>query len=141
MANEVEILEEYAKQIEEEAAAATKAEEAKVAYKDIDLQYIINWCQTHGEIDWLKAAAQEKVKVEVYPRKKVPAVDEVTGEQKFTKKGKVKYTSVADESKEPKVEERKITFIQLKEKFAKEFMPDILPKPKKKSMYDIIAEL
>lgn len=39
--------------------------------------------------------------------------------------------------------ERKITFIELKLAFVKEFMPEIAPKaqPKKPSMYELIAKL
>ena len=39
--------------------------------------------------------------------------------------------------------ERRITFIELKLAFVKEFMPEIAPKsqPKKPSMFDIIAKL
>lgn len=39
--------------------------------------------------------------------------------------------------------ERRISFIELKLEFVKKFMPDIAPqsKPKKPSMYDLIAKL
>ena len=142
MANEVEILEEYAKQIEEEAAA-TKAEEAKeVAYKDIDLQYIIDWCKANNQVAWLKKTAEEKVETKVYPRKKVAKLDN-NGQPVLNAKGKVVHVSIADKSKEPKIEEKDITFLKLKEKFAAEFMPELLPqaKPKKQTMLDIIAAL
>jgi hypothetical protein len=127
--NEVEIIEAYAAQIKE-AAAAKAEEEAKVKYKDIDLDYIIKYCQEQGSeaVAWLKETAQKKVNVKVYPR------------VQQEKDGKT--ISVADTTKEPKVEERKITFIQLKKAFVEKFMPDIMPKSKKKeSMYDIIAAL
>lgn len=124
MANEVEILEAYVAQLEEEEAT----EEAKVNYKDIDLNYIVEWCKANGQVAWLKEAAQQKVNVKVYPR------------VQQQKNGKT--ISVADTTQEPKVEERNITFIQLKKAFAEKFMPDIMPKSKKKeSMYDIIAAL
>lgn len=114
---------------------------AQYVYKDLELTDIINWCQAHGEVAWLKAAAQEKVQVKVYPRIKVAQKDE-NGQVILNKDGKPKYTSIADKSQEPTVEEKSITFIQLKKKFAEKFMPEILPKAEKKeTMYDIIAAL
>lgn len=114
----------------------------KVQYKEIDLPFIIGWCQAHNQIAWLKEAAQQEVEYKVYPRKKVPAVDEITGEPKLTAKGKVKYVSKADKTQEPKVEKKLITFVQLKMQFVERFMPDIMPKAEKKeTMYDIIAAL
>lgn len=75
-------------------------------YKDMKIEDIINWCQKHNEIEWLKAEANKTF---------------------ITKAGK----------------QRNITFIELKLAFVNKFMPDIAPKakPKKPTMYELIAKL
>lgn len=83
-------------------------------YKDMTIDDIIGWCQEHGEVDWLKRKANEKKACKVYPRKKVD--------------GK----SVADKTAEPKIENRPISFIQLKIDFVDKFMPEIAPEKKSK---------
>ena len=74
-------------------------------YKDMKIEDIIDYCQKHDAVDWLKEAASKT----------------------YTKNGK----------------ERRISFIELKLAFVKEFMPEIAPKAqaKKPSMYDLIANL
>lgn len=98
-------------------------------YKDMKIEDIIAWCQENGEdkVKWLKEAAQQQVEYKIYPR--------VKGED-----GKFH----VDKTATPKIEMRNISFIQLKLEFAREFMPEIAPpkdKPKKESMYDLIAKL
>ena len=75
-------------------------------YKDMKIEDIIEYCQKHNKVDWLKTAAAKTFK---------------------TEDGK----------------ERRISFIELKLAFVKEFMPEIAPKAqaKKPSMYDLIANL
>jgi hypothetical protein len=49
---------------------------------------------------------------------------------------------VADKTQQPTIEERPISFVQLKKDFAEKFMPEIAPKKnKKKTMFELIAEL
>lgn len=99
-------------------------------YKTMKIDDIINWCKENNQVDWLKKTASQKTKCEVYPRMKV--VNE-----------KDKTVSVADKSKEPKIEERPISFIEIKNAFCAEFMPELLPKKKnnKPTMYELIASL
>ena len=93
-------------------------------YRDLKIEDIIEWCVEHREVKWLKEKAKEKQKFEVYP--------------KVEKDGKM----VADKTQKPTIEERPISFIQLKKDFAETFMPEIAPsKKKKKTMFDLIAEL
>lgn len=94
-------------------------------YKDLTIEDIIKWCQENNQVAWLKAKAAEKRPFKKYPRVKVDGV----------------WTT--DKTQEPKVEQRPISFIQLKIDFVEEFMPEIAPKkkPKQKTMYELIAEL
>lgn len=95
--------------------------------KKMTLEDIIEWCQDNNQVEWLKKTANEKVKKEVYPT--------------ITVNGKKK----EDKSQEPTIEEKPITFIQLKAKFIDKFMPEIKPPkqpPKKKpTMWDKINAL
>lgn len=111
-------------------------------YEDIKIEDIINWCVANGETEWLKETAQKMTTVKVYPRKKEVALDK-DGNPIVNKKGKIKHVSVADKTKEPKIEERPISFIQLKVEFVEKFMPELAPKAKEKkpTMYDLIAAL
>lgn len=94
-------------------------------YKTMDINDIISWCKANNEVAWLKAEAAKKVDVKVYPK--------VKGED-----GKLR----ADKSQPYTIEQQPISFMQLKLNFVKKFMPEIAPKgTKKKSMYDLIAEL
>lgn len=70
-------------------------------FRTINLDDIINYCQEHKEVAWLK------------------------------------------ETVATPIDDRKISFIELKLQFCKKFMPEILPagKPKKPSMYERIANL
>jgi hypothetical protein len=99
-------------------------------YKTMNIQDIIAWCKANNQTEWLKAKANSTTKCKVYPRKSVTRED-----------GKV--VAVADKSQKPVIEERPITFIQIKKAFAETFMPEILPKKKeaKATMYDLIAGL
>lgn len=94
-------------------------------FKTMKIEDIIKWCQDNNQVAWLKEIAAKKVPCEVYPRIK--------------KDGK----SIADKSQEPTIEMRPITFVQIKSEFATKFMPEIAPKAKgkKKTMYELIAEL
>ena len=82
-------------------------------YKTMNIDDIIEWCKEHGEVAWLKETAAKKVEYKVYPK--------VKGED-----GKMH----ADRTAEPKVEEKPISFIQIKIAFCEKFMPDIMPKKK-----------
>lgn len=94
-------------------------------FKTMTIEDIMAWCQANNQVAWLKEIANKQVPCKVYPRIK--------------KDGK----SVVDKSQEPTIQMRKITFIQIKTEFVNKFMPDLAPKAKakKKSMYDLIAEL
>jgi hypothetical protein len=122
-------------------AIIKNSKEEPLTYKDMTIEDIISWCKKHGEIEWLKAKAAEKVEYKVYPKVREPHLDEM-GNLQYTKKGKVKMHYVADKTKEPVIEMRPISFVQIKEAFIEKFMPEIKPKAKEKAtMYDIIAAL
>ena len=95
--------------------------------KKMTLEDIIEWCQDNNQVEWLKKTAEEKIKKEIYPTISV--------------NGK----NVVDKTQEPTIEEKPITFIQLKAKFIDTFMPEIKPPkqpPKKKpNMWDKIKAL
>ena len=76
---------------------------------DIKLDFIIDYCKEHGEVDWLKNTSHKV------------------------------FVLTTDDGEE---EERKISFIELRNEFVRKFFPDLLPKKeKKKSMYELIDEL
>ena len=88
-------------------------------YKDINIEYIINYCKEHNEVAWLKAKASEK-----------------TIQKRHT--GKIKGLNKAGkevwlvDKNSPKEEiKTNITFIEIKRAFAEKFMPEILPKAEK----------
>lgn len=108
--------------------------------KNLTLEQIIEFCKEHNDIAWLKETAAKKVPVEVYPKTKAPKIDPETGEQLKSAKGKPLFVSVPDTTKEPTVEMRPISFIQLKSEFMAHFALGE-PKNKKPTMYDIIAAL
>lgn len=94
-------------------------------YKKMNLEDIIEWCKKNNQVDWLKKKSSKYVEVLVYPRVK-------NEEGKF----------VVDKTQKPKAKKRRISFIQLKNEFVNEFMPEIRPaKLEKKTMYDLISEL
>ena len=90
-------------------------------YKTMSIDDIIIWCQENNQIAWLKEEGARKVACKVYPK--------VNGK--------------ADKTQAPKIETRKITFIQIKKDFVEKFMPEIAPKAKAKepTMYEKIAAL
>lgn len=98
----------------------------KLEYKTLTIEEIIDWCKEHGEVAWLKETAAKKTMQKKYPK--------VKGED-----GKYH----ADKKATPVIEEKPITFIQIKIAFCEKFMPEIMPekKEKKVSMYDLIASL
>lgn len=99
-------------------------------FQTMSIEDIISWCKANNEVAWLKEIASKQTECKVYPRKKI------TNEE-----GKV--VSVADKSKEPTIEKRPISFIEIKTAFVEKFMPEIAPKKKEKkpSMYDLIKAL
>ena len=94
-------------------------------YKKMNIGDIIVWCQANKQTEWLKATAAKQVPCKIYP--------------KVEKDGK----KVIDKTATPTIEMRPITFIQLKNEFVKEFMPELMPKKKetKPTMYELIAAL
>lgn len=92
-------------------------------YKNIDIHFIIKYCQEHNEVAWLKETAAKQVPYKVYPRIKVD--------------GK----TVADKSQEPKIEMRPISFVQIKTAFLEKFNLAPAKKEKAPTMYDVIASL
>ena len=105
---------------------------ANKGFLEWELADIIEYCKKHKETEWLKETAKKEVPTKVYPRKKVAKVDE---------EGNTYYTSVADKSQKPKIEMRRISFVQLKTEFLEHFnlMPE--KKAKQPNMYDIIDAL
>lgn len=101
-----------------------------MTYQDMKIEDIIAWCKANNQVDWLKAEAAKTVPCKVYPRKKI-----------ITPEGKK--ISVADKDQAPKIENRPITFIQIKMDFVEKFMPELAPKKKeaKLTMYDLIKAL
>lgn len=83
-------------------------------YKKLDFEAIIDWCEQNGQMEWLQAKTAENVVVEVYPY------------IEYTKKnGKVgrKY----DKTQKPTKVSRPISFLQVKDDFVSQFMPEIKP--------------
>ena len=111
-------------------------------FRHITIEEIIAWCKENNQVEWLKAAAAEKVEVSIYPRNKVAKVDEA-GNPVLNSKGKPTYTYVTDKTATPTVELRPISFIQLKQAFCEKFMPELLPNggKKKPTMFDLINAL
>ena len=107
--------------------ANSTAEQKKEFYKYIKIDDIIEYCQETNNVEWLKEIIKIKVPYKVHPRVKGPD-------------GK-KYV---DKKAEPTIEEREISFVQLKAAFARKFIPEIAPnetKPQKISMYERIKNL
>ena len=112
-------------------------------FRKMKIEDIINWCQANGQVEWLKAKAEEQVPTKIYPRVKVVKTDS-EGNPVLNAKGKVTYTYRIDKSQEAKVEMRPITFIQIKQAFCAKFMPELLPnggENKKLTMFDKIRVL
>ena len=111
-------------------------------YKDMKIDDIIKWCQDNNQVEWLKAKSAELVPCKVFPTVKVAKLN-ADGTPVLTKKGKQVFANVADKSKEPTVEMRPITYVQIKIAFVEKFMPELAPKKKTKepSMYDRIKAL
>jgi hypothetical protein len=110
-------------------------------FKKAKIEDIIEWCIANKQTEWLKATAAKQVEYKVYPRMKVPKIDEATNEQARDEEGKLLWTTAADKSKEPKIEMRPISFVQIKTAWMNDFGLGEPKKPKKKSMYELIAEL
>jgi hypothetical protein len=102
-----------------------------ISYKDITIDYIINYCKENNQVEWLKAKAKETTIQERYTGK-------VRGKNKAGKEcWLVDKNSPKEKVKAP------ITFIEIKKAFCEKFMPEIIPQAKDKapSMYDRIAAL
>lgn len=97
---------------------------------ELTLEDIISYCKLNNKVEWLKATAKKKVTIKVYPR--TTYTDE-----------NGKNRTKADKSQEPTEKEVPIPFTMLREEFITECMPEVKKpkKPKKLSMYDIIAAL
>lgn len=111
------------------AKVKKEKKEINPIFKNMDIDFIIKWCQEHNEMAWLEAEVNRKVEVKRYPRKKVQAFDKKTGEPLYTEKGNIKYVSVADKTQPPVTVEEDIGFIQIKMDFCEKFMKDIMPVP------------
>lgn len=99
-------------------------------YQSMKIEDIIQWCKDHGEVAWLKEELAKTTECKVYPRVKIVTEDG-------------KKISKADKTKEPTIEMRPISFIQVKLDFVNKFMPEIAPKAKEKkpSMYELVKNL
>lgn len=92
------------------------------------LEDIIAWCQANNQVDWLKTTAKKTVKRAIYPK-----IENTSATGKKTKK--------SDKTQEPiGYETTPITFVELKSEFLATFF-EKEAKPKKPSMYDVIANL
>lgn len=105
-------------------------------FMDWEFEEIYNYCKEHNELAWLKATGSKMVEVKVYPRIKTPKLDQEG--YPVIKNGKPVYASVADKSQEPKIELRRITFVQIKTEFLEKFGLAPKKKDKKPTMYDIL---
>ena len=107
-------------------------------FMDWEFTDIYNYCKEHNELAWLKQAGSKMVNVEVYPRYKAPKLDKKTGEPIRNDKGEIVYVSKADKSKAPKIEQRRISFVQIKTEFLEKFGLTPAKKEKAPTMYDIL---
>lgn len=110
------------------------------AFKDWDINDIIDYCKANKQIDWLKETAAKQVPTKVYPRKRVVKLN-ADGTPVVNKKGKPVMVSVADKDAKPAIEVRPITFVQIKSEFAEKFGFKAAKKETAPTMYDIIAAL
>lgn len=115
---------------------------ATMDFKTMDIKDIAEWCKEHNELEWLKQVAACEVNYEVYPRKRVPMVDS-EGKPVLNKKGKQKFTWVADKDAKPTIEKRPISFVQIKKAFCKKFEAELnlQKKAKEPNMFDYINSL
>ena len=95
---------------------------------------IYAWCEEHNELAWLKQIGETMVDVKIYPRVKVPKVN-ADGVPERNKKGKIRYTTIADKTQQPTIKKRRITFVQIKTEFLKKFNLAPEKKEKKPTMY------
>lgn len=109
------------------------------AFKNWDINDIIDYCKANKQTEWLKATASKKVACKSYPRKKIQKVE--NGVPVFNEKGKPVMVSVADKSAKPTMVMRPITFVQIKSEFAEKFGFKAEKKEKPATMYDIIDAL
>ena len=112
----------------------------KKGIMDWEFDEIYKWCEEHNELAWLKQVGETMVDVKVYPRIKAPKMD-ANGEPERNKKGQIKYTTIADKTQEPKIVQRRITFVQIKTEFLKKFNLAPAPAKKKTTMYDILDSI
>lgn len=83
--------------------------------KEITLDYIIDYCKKNNQAAWYNAQLDKTYPQKVYPRVK--------------KDGK----TVVDKTQPYTIEQRPITFIQLKQNFIAAFMPELAPKKTEKA--------
>lgn len=106
------------------------AQFTKEGIKDISLDDIIEWCQTHNQVEWLKATASKTVERKIYPT--------IT----YTGKDGKEHTKMDKKAEPLRVEKAKISYVQIKFAFIKKFFPEFAAeKEVKESMWDRIANL
>lgn len=97
--------------------------------KDVNTDFIINWCKDNNQVEWLKRESAKTQLVKRYPRK---TITDENG----------KKVSVVDKTQEPTLKREPISFLTLRNAFIDEFMPEIRPTKKaKKTFRDLIDEL
>ncbi len=89
---------------------------------------IAEWCVANKQVKWLKAEEAKKVKVKVYP--KVESV---------SRNGKKSWQY--DKTKPYMIEEKDISFIELKQNFLEKFGFKEPKKEKKPTFHDLIKAL
>lgn len=96
--------------------------------KDWELTDIMEWCAENKQVKWLKAEQAKKVKVKVYP--KVESV---------SRKGKKSWKY--DKTQPYTIEEKKISFIELKQNFLEKFGLKEPKQEKKPNFHELIMAM
>ena len=94
-----------------------------MTYKKLNQDDIFDWCEAHGQLEWLAEYSARTQTVKQYTYLK----DE-KGDYIKNAKGK----RVVDKSVKPTVSTRPISFIKVKNEFCRKFMPELLPSAKAK---------
>ena len=97
--------------------------------KDVNQQFIINYCVKNNEIAWLKEQRNAEVKALKYPLSDAPVNEGGRRKQ--------------DKTKAPTETTRHYTFLEIKQHFIAKFYPELVPakKPKKESFFDLLDKL
>ena len=97
--------------------------------KDINQQFILDYCVKNNQVEWLKEQRNTEVTGLKYPLSDAPVNEGGRRKQ--------------DKTKEPTEVKRHYTFLEIKQHFIKKFYPELVPakKDKKPSFFDLIDAL